>query len=263
MNSSKDPITESRAAESESVGTSVKKIHLEDVLTDLYAGMRTRGFLSKYGISLSEFEQLLKQLIQGGHLSKEEFRAWRAHRTPDGTKDEESTTQDGGPSKALISRFSNIETYVIPEPEKNHSWALELFSTNKERLPGAKFKVNLHGKKYAFVVEEMLFRGLVVMLAPELRRAEGEKSKREQAIEFISKHGWAAYLENRAFLANFEEDELNIPKKARLALLRCRNETFLAALHTPVPTINLYVSSSLEQVCNRLARSVDISGLPI
>ena len=263
MNSSKDPITESGASESEPGGTSVKKIQLEDVLTDLHSGMRTRGFLAKYNITLSEFEQLLRQLIRGGHLSKEQFRAWKARRTDDDAGDKESTTPSDGSSKIPISRVSNIETYVIPDPERNHSWALELFSTNKERLPGAKFKVNLHGKKYSFVVEEMLFRGMVVMLAPELRRDEGVKSKREQAIEFISKHGWAAYLENRAFLANFEEDELNIPKKARLALLRCRNETFLAALHTPVPTINLYVSSSLEQVCNRLARSVDISGLPV
>jgi len=263
MTSSKDPITESRASKSEPARTSAKKIRIEDVLADLRAGMRTRGFLVKYEISLSEFEQLLRQLIRGGHFSKEEFRVWKARRASSGAEDQESTIQEDGIPRPRISRVSNIETYVIPEPEKNHSWALELFSTNKEKLPGAKFKVNLHGKKYAFVVEEMLFRGMVVMLAPQLRRDEGDKSKREQAIEFISKHGWAAYLENRAFLANFEEDELNIPKKARLALLRCRNETFLAALHTPVPTINLYVSSSLEQVRNRLARSVDISGLPI
>ncbi|MEJ2717613.1 MAG: hypothetical protein P8182_10805 [Deltaproteobacteria bacterium] len=263
MNSPKDPITESRASEPEPAGTSAKKIQVEDVLNDMRLGMRTKGFLAKYDISLGEFEQLLKQLIRGGHLSREEFRAWKAGGTAGDTKDEESTAGAGELPKTPISRLSNIETYVIPEPEKNHSWALELFSTNKERMPGAKFKVNLHGKKYAFVVEEMLFRGMVVMLAPQLRGDEGEKSKRDQAIEFISKHGWAAYLENRAFLANFEEDEVNIPKKARLALIRCRNDTFLAALHTPVPTINLYVSSSLEQVCNRLARSVDISGLPV
>ena len=128
-------------------------------------------------------------------------------------------------------------------------------------MPGAQFKVNLHGKKYSFVVEKLLFRGAVKMLESRSADKLGSKGKREEAMEFITTHGWAAYLEQRAYAANFDADGMRISGKGRLVLLHCRNDTFLAALHTPAPAINLYVGGSLENIRRRLAKSVDTSDL--
>ena len=123
--------------------------------------------------------------------------------------------------------------------------------------------MNLHGKKYSFVVEQLLFRGAVEML-PNVRVSKEETTQRRQeALDFISSHGWAAYLEQRAFAANFDEESTQTVRKARLVLLHCKNQTFLAALHTPVPAINLYVGSSLETIRDRLSKSVNTSGLNI
>ena len=91
----------------------------------------------------------------------------------------------------------------------------------------------------------------------------GTKGKREEAIEFISEHGWAAYLESRAIEANLSGANTEETPKARLVLLHCRNNTFLAALHTPAPAINLYVGSSLDNIKQRLAKSVDTRSLSL
>ena len=239
------------------------KIQVEDILEDLRAGLRTKAFLEKYGLSLAQFEQLLKQLIRDGLFTRQEFKAWKAHR-PVGAFSPEDTID------ALDPVFDesepaprNIETYVITEPEMNQSWALELFSTPRDRMKGAKFKANLQGKKYSFVVEDMIFRGAVKMHKDDAARASDLQAKREEAIAYITKHGWAAYLENRAFLANFGNEEVDPSRKARLVLIHCRNQTFLAALHTPHPTINLYVASSLDKLRDRLSRSIETRGLDL
>jgi hypothetical protein len=129
-------------------------------------------------------------------------------------------------------------------------------------MKGAKFKVSLHGRKYFFVVEDMIFRGQVEMLAGASGSKSATQTKREEALEFISRHGWSAYLERRALEANVDDvQESPSGKKARLVLLHCRNNTFLAALHTPAPAINLYVGNSLEKIRLRLSKSVDLSPL--
>jgi len=247
----------------EDTGASARRIRAEDILQDLRAGLRTRGFLSKYGLTLGQFEELLKRLIRKGVLTKDEFRAWKAHRSrpdaPEGAADDHEVTTVPPPGNVP----HNVETYVIKEHEMNNSWALQLFSTHRDRMKGAQFKVNLHGKKYSFIVEQMLFRGQVEMLPTADAGRFAEKAKREQAMEFIARHGWAAYLESRAVEANLGEPGPQPRKKARLVLLHCRNQTFLAALHTPTPAINLYVGSSLEKIYGRLARSVDTSDLDI
>lgn len=220
-------------------------------------GLRTKAFLAKYLLTLDEFQQILKQLIRQGLLTKEEFRAWKAHRS----KDSEPARNDLTEGQA-VSTPSNVETYVIREPEKKNHWALALFSTGRENMKGAEFKVSLQGRKYAFVVEELLYRGTVTMRAGRARKPKDEQTRRQEAVEFISKHGWAAYLEKRAFQANFGSDD-DDAAKARLVLLHCRNETYLAALHTPAPAINLYVASSLDKIRRRLAKSVDTSTITI
>jgi len=238
--------------------SSTKKIKVEEILADLRAGLRTKSFLAKYLLTLQEFQEILKQLIRQGLLTKEEFRAWKAHREPDVAEARPEPIE--GKSE---STPSNVETYVIREPEKKNHWALALFSTGRDQMKGAEFKVSLQGKKYAFVVEELLYRGPVNMLAGRSRKAKDEQTRRQEAVEFISKHGWAAYLEKRAFLANFAPDTDDPAGKARLVLLHCRNETYLAALHTPAPAINLYVASSLDTIRKRLAKNVDTSTLDI
>lgn len=244
-------------------GSPAKKISIEEVLADLRAGMRTRNFLSKYGISMAEFEGILKSLIRKGLFTKEEFKAWKAHRPVPTTAASDIPPQPQPAKRMPQKSHGTVETYVIKDPEKNNSWALQLFSTQRDRMPGAQFKVNLHGRKYAFVVERLLFRGAVKMLQSASAPRPGSKSKREEAMQYIAQHGWAAYLENRAYAANFDADGMRISGKARLVLLHCRNETFLAALHTPAPAINLYVGGSLENIRRRLARSVDTSDLGI
>jgi len=222
--------------------------------------MRTRAFLDKYDIGLEEFQEVLKYLIREGHFSREDFKAWKAHRPTSaaGFKEPES---DEAPDEQSPGRISTIQTFVLSEPEKNHSWALQLFSTKREEMKGARFKVNLQGRKYLFVVEEMLFRGSVYMLEEELESPQDRQRRRQEALEYIGRHGWSAYLENRAFMANVDDGDRGHRKKARLLLLHCRNETFLAALHTPAPAVNLYVASSLEQLHRRLAKSVDVGDL--
>ena len=81
-------------------------------------------------------------------------------------------------------------------------------------MQGAAFKVDLHGRRYSFVVEEMLFRGPVNMLPGVLAGRPVTKGKREEAIEFISEHGWAAYLESRAIEANLSGATSEEPEKS-------------------------------------------------
>jgi hypothetical protein len=236
------------------------KLTVEEVLKDLHAGMRTKGFLNKYGLTMMQFESLLKQLIRKGLFTKEDFKLWKAHRLAPALPVENLSDEV---DLHEVARINNVETFVITEPERNHSWALQLFSADRDKIKGAQFKVNLHGRKYSFVVEQLLFRGAVDMLPNMGVSKEESKQRRQEALDFISSHGWAAYLEQRAFAANFDSESTQTVRKARLVLLHCKNQTFLAALHTPVPAINLYVGSSLETIRDRLSKSVNTSALNI
>ena len=259
MKSPEDPSEEFEAGTGPRT-ESPAKLTVEEVLKDLHAGMRTKGFLKKYGLTMMQFESLLKQLIRKGLFTREDFKLWKAHRLtpapPVENLNAEADLRD-------VARLNNVETFVITEPERNHSWALQLFSADRDRIKGAQFKVNLHGKKYSFVVEQLLFRGAVEMLPNVGVSKEETTQRRQEALDFISSHGWAAYLEQRAFAANFDSESTQTVRKARLVLLHCKNQTFLAALHTPVPAINLYVGSSLETIRDRLSKSVNTSGLNI
>jgi hypothetical protein len=268
MKSPQDPRVGVQGSTSNRAQTSGQEVNLQEVLEDLRAGLRTRGFLSKYGLTLPEFEDLLKDLIRKRLFSKEDFLAWKSKKqatpVPSGRRKDEFELNGGSAEHPTPERPpQSIATYVIKEPEKNKSWALQLFSTDRDRMTGAQFKVSLHGRKYSFVVEKMLFRGSVEVLSNGTVDEAERKKKRDEAMEYISRHGWAAYLENRAFSANFEGEPGGSGKKARLVLLHCRNQTFLAALHTPAPAINLYVGNSLEKIRQRLAKSVDLAALKI
>jgi len=259
MNSSKDPVNNMQDPDSNGAGSSAKRIKVDEVLKDLRAGMRTQEFLTKYAITKSQFEELLKKLIRQGIFTKDDFRAWKASRLPTGQPAAESFHEPDSGATGANSAPDNVATWVLKEPEKNHAWALQLFSTRREEMRGAKFKVNLHGRKYSFVVEELLFRGQVDMLEDASFFKGDAKTRREEALAFIANHGWAAYLEKRAIAANLASDPQKSGQKARLVVLHCRNETFLAALHTPAPAVNLYVGNSLERIRTRLARSIDTS----
>jgi hypothetical protein len=251
-------------AASENRESPVRKVRTDQILADLRAGLRTKGFMNKYGLTMGEFERLLIKMIQKGIFTREEYIAWKASRRLDAPTADPFLADSDGPSHGAAERRHGITTYVIKDPEKNDSWALKLFSTQRDQMQGAAFKVDLHGRRYSFVVEEMLFRGPVNMLPGVIEAKPGPKDKREEAIEFISEHGWAAYLESRAIGANLAAGGANQePQKARLVLLHCRNNTFLAALHTPAPAINLYVGSSLDSIKSRLAKSVDTSSLSL
>lgn len=238
-----------------------KQIRADEILADIQAGLRTKDFLAKYQLSMQEFEEVLRSLIRKGLLSREEFRDWKARR-PVADAGAASGDHDEETAKAPLSSGRTVSTLVIDDPERNNSWALQLFSTSRDRLPGARFKVMMHGKRYSFVVERILFRGPVQMLESAAPRP-ASKEKRDQALEFISRHGWAAYLENRAYAANFDLDGMREAGKARLVLLHCRNQTFVAALHTPMPAINLYVAGSLQALLKRLAKTIDTRSVDI
>jgi hypothetical protein len=262
MNPPKDFDSGFDAFTSQADGSGSRKVTAEDLLVDLRAGLRTKHFLKKYGLSLAEFEKLLRDLIINGKFTKEEFRRWKEHRpVPPPQATPKRPVLEVEPTR---TESDNVTTWVINDPERNNSWALQLFSIKRESIRGAKFKVNLHGRKYAFVVEELLFRGQISMFGEPDADESKVKDRREDAVKFIAQHGWAAYLERRAFTANFQRDAASgPPKKARLVLLHCRNETFLAALHTPTPAISVYVGSSLQNVLNRLGKSVDTSELKL
>jgi hypothetical protein len=258
---SRDDVTENHQNPSfNGPSSSRKEPDTGQILEDLRAGFRTRHFLATYGLSMQEFEIILKDLIRKGLFTKEEYKTWKSHRVAPKVAETNFPAPPGAQNISQLAGHKTVSTYVIPEPEKNNSWALQLFSTDRNRMAGAGFKVVLHGKKYAFVVERLLFRGPVDMVRTKAPRPRS-KEKREQAMDFIAKYGWAAYLENRAYAANFDEDGMREAGKARLVLLHCRNDTFVAALHTPAPAINLYVGSSLESIRERLARNIDTSQL--
>jgi hypothetical protein len=264
MNPPHDPGDGFDSLAEEAEESPARKVDVRGILVDMRAGMRTKGFLSKYGLSLSEFEDLIKRLIRTGKISREEYVAWKTRRPASEEAPQPPLPRAPAESKPRAETekiTGNVITYVINDPERNNSWALQLFSVKRESIKGAKFKVNLHGKKYAFVVEHLVFRGQVNMLSSAAPRKSGSLDKREDAVKFISKHGWAAYLEDRAFSANFGASGLAAANKARLVLLHCRNNTFLAALHTPAPAVNLYVGSSLDNILNRLSKSIDTSEL--
>lgn len=221
--------------------------------------------MQKYGITLPEFESLLKMLIRKGLFTKEEFKTWKTSRVQPQAQSAVSkeTKQPDDMQTATQTDPSHIETFILADPEKNHAWVMQLFSTRRDLMREATFKVVLQGKKYLFVVDRLIFRGNVYIMEDQ-ESEKASKSKREEALEFISKHGWAAYLEQRAFQANFDEsqaEKIRSSKKARLLLVQCRNNTYLAALHTPAPAISLYVGSSLENMKSRLAKVVDLTGL--
>ncbi len=255
---------------------SAARLTVEAVLEDLRLGMRTKRFMQKYGISLPEFESLLKMLLRKGLFTKDDFKRWKAARpelknieAPLRPAAEDTPSPQAGaqlsPSESApyAKNPQTIETFVISDPEQNNSWTLELFSRKREDLRGATFKGALQGKKYMFIIEDLLFRGTIHMM----QDAKEPKVKRQEAMDFISKHGWAAYLERRAFEANFGDDsagpKVRSEKKGRLVVLRCRHDTYLAALHTPTPVINVYVGSSFAKLKARLARNVDISELTV
>lgn len=236
-----------------------KPIDIQEVLADLRGGLRTKGFLYKYGLTMAQFEELLKGLIRRGLFSKEEFREWKARKAAIPTPARLAVPPRQEAAGEPVGRPINVATYVINDPEKNNSWTLQLFSTSREQMKGAKFKVTLHGRKYAFEVEELLFRGSVEMLPDPEQSKSAAKSKREDAMEFIAQHGWAAYLERRAMVANLGQE--GDRRTARLVLLHCKNQTFLAALHTPTPSVNLYVGNSIEKITQRLSKNVDTANL--
>ena len=173
-------------------GSHSKPIDIQEVLADLRGGLRTKGFLYKYGLTMPQFEDLLKGLIRRGLFTKEEFKAWKAKKALTPAPAPLASAPRPAMAGEPVGRPINVVTYVIQDPEKNNSWTLQLFSTKREQMKGAKFKVNLHGKKYAFEVEELLFRGPVEMLPDPAENKASDKSKREEAMEFISAHGWAA-----------------------------------------------------------------------
>ncbi len=238
---------------------------IDNILEDMRNGLRTKQILSRYGLSMEDFSQLLKKSLQDGLISKAELKAWKARKPMSDATERlvESTSfdfEDEEPEK----KVTKIETYVISHPETNNSWALQLFRTARDRLPGSKFKVNLHGRKYQFVVERLLFRGSVTMLGAGPKKPKKDLRKRqEEASAFIAKHGWSAYLEERAYQANFGEgaDEGAPPEKAKLVLVHCQNQSYLGALHTPLPSINLYVGPSLDQLKDRISKTVDTRDL--
>jgi hypothetical protein len=234
------------------------RIKTDDLLNDFHEGLRTKQFLSKYGLTIAQFEHIVKALIRDGHLTKDQFREWKARR-----RISTQTTIAEEPFDDLDTTVANVETYVIVNPEETNSTALELFSTKQDLMKGTKFKIVLHGKKYAFMVEEMLYRGPVEMTPDAEEDEEAKKAKREEAIAYISRHGWAAYLENRAYLANFGEDGDHAGKKAKLVLVHCTNATYLAAVHTPAPAISIYVASTLGSLKRRLANAVDLTELQV
>jgi hypothetical protein len=238
------------------------RIKADDVLTDFRAGMRTKSFLSKYNLSVEQFEQLLKRLIKERLISKEELLAWKTRRAAHRKQEVESSEDDWEEHRSSGSP-GNVETCVIHEPERNGAWILDLFNKDAEEVEGTRVKVALHGKKYAFFVEELLFRGRVKILGEEGGSRPLRLDKREEALEYIAQHGWAAYLETRAFLANFSQDEDDKPLQAKLLLLQCKNGAYLAALHTSAPAVNIYVSSSLENIKRRLAGHIDLKGLRV
>lgn len=240
------------------------RIRAEDVVNDFRAGMRTKTFLTKYNLSVEQFEQLLKRLIRERLITKDEVLAWKTRRAAQ-RKQEADVPEDQWEERRGGSSHSSVETCVIHEPERNGAWILELFSKDAEEIEGTRVKVALHGKKFAFFIEELLFRGQVKILGAQSASKHVRLDKREEALEYIAQHGWAAYLETRAFMANFGQDdqEDDKPRQARLMLLQCKNGAYLAALHTPAPAVNIYVSSSLENIKQRISAHVDMAGVRV
>jgi hypothetical protein len=174
------------------------------------------------------------------------------------TKKAEKQEQDTTPQKGVPG---SVETYVISEPEKNGAWVLNLFATKRDEMEGLRFKARILGKKYAFTIEKMLYRGPVNIFDNDKPDKSKPKNKREEALNFISSHGWAAYLESRAIEANIEEQAEQKFLAGRLVVLKCKHQTYVAALHSPAPSVCFYVASDLEAIKRRLAKTVDLTNI--
>ncbi|MFC1835488.1 hypothetical protein ACFL2Q_12250 [Thermodesulfobacteriota bacterium] len=242
-----------------------KRVKLEDFVKEMHAGKRTKYFLTKYGIPLERFEEILKKLIRDKWVSKEEYIAWKAHRPmTEALKNADPPKPERPVAPPVAPSHKGVETFVIDKPNKRDIWALQLFATKREEMKGSSFKMNLHGRKYSFTVESLVYRGTVDLLEDDEQSQVDRKQKKQEALDYIAKHGWAAYLENRAFVANFGPDEATVvKKKARLVVVHCRGNTYLAALHTPTPSIILYVAPSLPKIVKRLSKHIDESTLDV
>ncbi len=260
------------------VGSGRKQVLDDAVLRDLLEGaLRTKGMIAKYRSTVKDFEQIIIRLIRTGKWTKDEFRSWKAHRPsrPDADPKAFEVTFEARDVEAELAGdfhkpspkasapppqvISSPETYIIHEREVDDSLAMRLFTTKREEIGGARFKVLLQGKKLAFTVDRMLFRGPVELLHGVVPKKPDPKKKREEALDYVAKHGWAAYLESRAFTATFGgQDAPEVRTKARLVLLQARNNTYVAAIHTPLPSINVYVDSTLAAIRERLSKVVDI-----
>jgi hypothetical protein len=171
----------------------------------------------------------------------------------------EETAPETKPQKGVPG---SVETYVITEPEKNGAWVLDLFATKRDEMEGLRFKARIMGKKYGFTVEKMLFRGPVNIFDNAGNAGKPKpRDKREEALNFISSHGWAAYLESRAIEANIEEQNQRQFLAGRLMVLKCMRQTYVAALHSPAPSVSFYVASDLESIKRRLEKNVDMTNV--
>ncbi len=241
-----------------------KKIRLDEIARELREGKRTKHFLGKYGLTLPVFEELLKRVIREGYFSRDEFSAWKARKPMPQSSGGKRNDSASAPVLTLRSKPDDVDTHVISESDEDSATVMKLFSVKREKLKGLRFKVSLGGRKYGFTVEDVVHRSPVDMLqaVPVARGKVPMKKRQEEAVEYIAKHGWAAYLENRAFLANFEDDaSAATSRKAKLVVVFCTSESFVAALHTPTPAINFYVAGSLADIKNRLSKIINTAPL--
>ena len=96
-----------------------RKIKVDQILADIKAGLRTRGFLEKYNLTMGEFEGLLKKMIRKGILTVEEYTTWKSHRRTDAPTAEPLLADTDMPSAAGPGHKQGITTFVIKDPEKN------------------------------------------------------------------------------------------------------------------------------------------------
>jgi hypothetical protein len=230
---------------------------IDDILEDMSAGKRTKAILADYNLSVKQLAVMLQQAISDGLLTKSELKQWRENRSValSTIRVVESLAGDLDPGTEAVELEQ--ATFVVAENDNNWEQALRLFNSEKSSLVGAHFTLTTNLRYHSFVVDKVLFRSKVPMVK---KRQRPPSKKAEDAMEFIATHGWEAYLEDRAFAANFERFEPS-EKKATLAVVRCKDGMFLAAVYTGGRDVNFYAEATQSKLKNRLSSIIDTSKL--
>lgn len=227
-----------------------------EIVEDIRSGKRTREILSSRNLKMDEAARLLRTAVSQGLISTDELKAWKERNVSTVATVRLAATVAAELDEPVQRFGGGMETFIIPHHAIRRTGAVKLFRGKAEEIKGTELKVGTGGSLTTFVVNGVLFRGIVPILDHTEENSESFDSKCNDAADYIAEHGWSAYLEARVFAANFDTGR-KPPQKGRLALVHGKEENCLAALMTAEGNIKVIVGPSPTNVVDRLSVSID------